>query len=89
MPPYLRGVVPAGFAVAVMENATELFDVELPCEAVDDANRHVREILKEGAKETGRAELDGEAQPAMIATMGVNEPLITVIQVLSSPANRP
>lgn len=78
MPTYLRGVVPAGFAVAVMENTTELFDLELSCEAVDDGRRHVREVLKEGAKKTRGAELDGEAPTAMIATMGVDEQVITL-----------
>src|SRR5206468_2807898 len=77
----LRGVVPTGFAVAVMEKATHLFDLELSCEAVDDAIRHVREVLKEGAKETGGAELDGKTLTAMIAAMGVDEPAIMVVQV--------
>jgi hypothetical protein len=39
----LGGVVPAGFAVPVMEKATELFNVELSGEAVDHAIRYVRE----------------------------------------------
>jgi hypothetical protein len=81
MPTYLRGVVPKGLAVAVIERATELLDLELSCEAVDDASRHVREVLKKGALETGGAELDGETQTAMIAAMGVDEPTITVVQV--------
>ena len=60
MPAYLCGVVPTGFTVAVMEKATELFDLELPGEAVDDARRDAREVLKEGTKETRSAELDGK-----------------------------
>jgi hypothetical protein len=54
MPAYLCGVVPTGFTVAVMEKATELFDLELPGEAVDDARRDAREVLKEGTEENGR-----------------------------------
>src|ERR1700729_406557 len=81
MSAYLRGVVPAGFAVAVMEKATKLFDLELPCKAVDDAGRHVREVLQEGAQEPGGAELDGETQTAMFAAMGVDEAAIAVVQV--------
>ena len=81
MPAYLRGVVPTGFTVAVMEEATELFDVELPGEAVDDARRDAREILKEGAKKTGGAELDGKPQTAMVAAMRVDELAIRIVQV--------
>ena len=43
--------------------------------------RHVREVLQKGAEETGGAELDGKAQTAMVAAMGVDEPAITVVQV--------
>ncbi len=62
MAAYLRGVVPTGFTVAVMEEATELFDMELPGEAVDDTGRDAREIFKESAKKTGGAELNGKPQ---------------------------
>ena len=69
MAAYLRGVVPTGFTVAVMEEATELFDMELPGEAVDDAGRDAGEVLKEGAEKTSGAELDGKTQTAMVAAM--------------------
>jgi hypothetical protein len=64
-----------------MEKATELFNLELPGKAVDDATRHVREVLKEGAKEPGGAELDGKTQTVMFAPMGVDGAAITVVQV--------
>ena len=66
-------MVPTGFTVAVMEEATELFDLELPGEAIDDTRRDVGEVLKEGAKETGGAELDGKTQTAMVAAMRVDD----------------
>jgi hypothetical protein len=72
-----------------MENASEVFDLELSCEAVDDSRRHVREVFKEDARKTRGAELDGEAQTAMIATMGVDEPVITVAQGGSSGSTVP
>jgi hypothetical protein len=81
MPAYFRGVVPTGFTVAVMKIAAELFDLELPGEAVDDTSRDAREILKEGAKETSGAELDGKAQTAMVAAMRVYELAIKIVQV--------
>src|ERR1051326_1161567 len=77
----LGGVVPAGFTVAVVEEATELFDLELPREAIDHTSRYIREVFQEGAQETRRAELDGEAQPVMVATMAANQSPVAVIQV--------
>ena len=77
----LGGVVPAGFAVMVMEKATELFHLELSREAIDHTSRYIREVFQEGAQETRRAELDGEAQPVVAATMGVNQSPVAVIQV--------
>ena len=62
MPAYLRGMVPTGLAVPVLEKATELFDLQLSREAVDDASRHVRQVLQKGAEKTRGAELDGKAQ---------------------------
>src|SRR5437879_6148024 len=81
MPAYLCSVVPTALAVAVIQEGAELFDLELPREAVNDTVRHVREVLQKGPEEAGGAELDGEAQTAMIAAMGVDEPAITVVQV--------
>ena len=77
----LGGVVPAGFAVSVMEEATELFDLELSREAIDHTSRYIREVLQEGAQEARCAELDGEAQPVVVAAMGADQSPIAVIQV--------
>ena len=77
----LGGVVPAGFAVPVMEKATELFNVELSGEAVNHAIRYVREVFQKGAQEARRAKLDGEAQPIVISAMGANQSPIAVIEV--------
>jgi hypothetical protein len=77
----LHGVVPASLAFTVIEEGAELFDLELPREAVDDAVWHIRKIFKEGAKEPSRAKLDGKAQTAVVAAVGVYEPSIAVIQV--------
>ena len=52
----LSGVVPAGFAVAVMKKATELFDLELQRETVDHISRYIRKVLKEGARKRRRHE---------------------------------
>jgi hypothetical protein len=65
-----------------MKKAAKLFDVELAGKAVDNATRHVRKVLKKGAQEVRRAELDGEAQAVVVATMGgANQPSVAVIQV--------
>ena len=80
-PAYLCGVVPTVFTVAVMEKATELFDLELPGEVVNDARRDAREVLKEGTKKTGGAELDGKPQTAMVTAMRVDELAIRIVQV--------
>lgn len=64
-----------------MEKATELFDLELSCETVDDARRDAGEVLKESAKKTSGAELDGKAQTAMITAMRVDELAIRIVQV--------
>jgi hypothetical protein len=60
MPTNFGGMIPSGFAVAVMEKAAELLDLELSREAVDHTSRYIREVLQEGAQEARRAELDGD-----------------------------
>jgi hypothetical protein len=77
----LAGMIPSGFAVAVMEKAAELFDLELPGQAVDHTSRHIREVFQEGAQKASRAELNGEPQPVVVASMRANQAPITVIQV--------
>jgi len=64
-----------------MEKAAELFDLELPGKAVNHTSWDVGEVLKEGAKETGGAELDGKPQTAMVAAMNVDELAIKIVQV--------
>ena len=86
MATYLGGVVPARLAFAVVEKATELLDVELPGEAVDDAVRHVRKIFQEGPQEAGGAKLDGKAQSVVATAVGVYEPSITVMKSSCRPS---
>jgi hypothetical protein len=81
MPPNLRGVVPTSLALAVVEKATELFDLDLPGEAVDNAVWYVGKVLKKSTQEARRAELDGEAQAVVVAAMGVDQPPVAIIQV--------
>ena len=85
----LGGVVPPGFAVMLIEEATELFDLELspdlsqvPGSILDGgAFGGDGQVLQEGAQEARRAELDGEAQPVVAATMRANQSPVAVIQV--------
>ena len=81
MPTDLCGMVPTGFAVAVVEKAAELFDMELPGEAVDNTRRYFRKVLKKGAKETSGTELDGKTEAIVVAAVGVYELPVPIIQV--------
>jgi hypothetical protein len=81
MPPDLCGVVPTSLALAVVEKATELFDLDLPGEAVDNAIWHVGKVLKKSTQEARRAELDGEAQTVVVTAMGVDQPPVAIVQV--------
>jgi hypothetical protein len=78
MPPNLRGVVPTSLALAVVEKATELFDLDLPGEAVDNAVWYVGKVLKKSTQEARRAELDGEAQAVVVTAMGVDQPPVAI-----------
>jgi hypothetical protein len=77
----LRRVVPTSLTVAVVKKATELIDLKLMSQAVDDANRHVRKVLQKGAQEASRAELNGKAETIVVATVGVDQLPVAVIQV--------
>jgi hypothetical protein len=75
------GMVPTSLTVAVVEEAAELIDLELPGDAVDHTSWYIGEVLREGAQEAGRTELDGEAQAVVVAAMRAYQTPIAVIQV--------
>jgi hypothetical protein len=77
---YFGGMIPACFTIAVIEEATQLLNAELPRNAVDHSGWNIRQIFQERTQKPGCAELDGKSQAGMVAAMRVNDPPVTVVE---------
>ena len=78
----LGGVVTAGLrGRAVSQKATHLLDTELLGNTIHNASRHLSEVLQKCTQKACDTQLNGETQPAVIATPGLNQMAVAVIQV--------
>jgi hypothetical protein len=74
-------VLPTSAAVAIGSDAILVADAELSRHVTNDTGGHRREIIDEGAEESHRAELDGEAEAHVIPTLGHGQLAVSVIKV--------
>jgi hypothetical protein len=80
MAAYFGGMIPACFTLAVINEAAQLLDPELPGDAVDNTLRHIGQIFQKCAQKSRCAELDGEAQPGMVTPMRVDDCAIAIVK---------
>ncbi len=74
-------MVPSRFALPINEKAAELVDVKLPSEIGDDTGRNFREVIEKGPKKARRAELRSETQAAVVATVSIDNPQVSFIEI--------
>ena len=79
--PDFAGVLPTSAAVAIDGDAVRVADAELSRDVAHNAGGHRGEIINEGAKESHRAELNGEPEAHVIPTLRHGQLAVSVIKM--------
>src|SRR5579884_1552194 len=80
VPADFRGMVPARFAVAVINETAQLLNSELSSQIVHCALRHICQVVEKSAEKSCRAELYSKTEAGVIAAMGVDHFPIALVQ---------
>jgi hypothetical protein len=77
----LDGVIPSLPARTVLGETSRLFNAQLSCEKENYARRSLCQVFRKSPQESGRAQLNGKAQPVAITAMQRDEIVVSIIQM--------
>lgn len=79
--PDLRRVLPALVRAAIARQLIEIRHLQLSDEGLEHRIGYRQRVFEEGAEKAGGSELQRKAQPVVVATLGADSGVISIVQM--------